>query len=133
VRERDTQTHRDIFDEGAVREDAVLSEEAEVHGVGGITLHQIQNGICIFVQRRCKDHHLCVLQCVAVCCSVLQRVAMCCSVSTMLYECCSVWQYVAACCSVLQSVDNAAKSLTSVCCSDASQHVAVRCSGLTML
>jgi len=111
----------------------VLTEEAEVHGVGGIPLHEIQNRICILVERRCEDHHLCVLPCVAVFCSVLQRVAVCCSVSTMLYECCNVWQYVAACCSVLQSVDDGAKTLTSVCCSDASQHVAVRCSALTML
>ena len=36
----------------------------------------------------------CVLQCVAVCCSVLQYVA----------ECCSVLQCVVVCCSVLQCV-----------------------------
>jgi len=37
---------------------------------------------------------MCVLQCVAACCSVLQRVA----------ACCSVLQSVAACCSVMQQV-----------------------------
>jgi len=37
---------------------------------------------------------VCVLQCVAVCCSVLQCAAMC----------CSVLQCVAVCCRVLQSV-----------------------------
>jgi len=49
----------------------------------------------------------CVLQCVAVCCSVLQYVAVCCS-SCMLLQCvacaccCSMLQCVAVCCSVLQ-------------------------------
>ena len=62
----------------------------------------------------------CVLQCVAVCCSVFQRVAVCCSVlqcvavrCSVLYctallqhvaACCIVLQRVAACCSVLQCV-----------------------------
>jgi len=66
----------------------------------------------------------CVLQCVAVCCSVLQCVAVCCSVlqcvalccisqaaprwllpiSMCAAVCCSVLQCVAVCCSVLQCV-----------------------------
>ena len=44
----------------------------------------------------------CVLQCVAVCCSVLQCVAVCRSVSQCVAVCCSVWQCVTVCCSVLQ-------------------------------
>ena len=35
----------------------------------------------------------CVLQCVAVCCSVLQCVAVCCSVLQCVAVCCSVLQY----------------------------------------
>jgi len=65
----------------------------------------------------------CVLQCVAVCCSVLQHVAVCCSVTERSHQmrvrhwkvssrlslrvmlvCCSVLQCVAVCCSVLQCV-----------------------------
>jgi len=58
-------------------------------------------------------HHLCVLQCVAACCSVLQRVAVCCSVrsepiaiepQSTTYVCCSESQCVAVCCSVLKYV-----------------------------
>ena len=45
--------------------------------------------------------HLCVLQCVAVCCSVLQCVAVCCSVLQYVAVCCSVLQCVAVCCNVL--------------------------------
>ena len=41
----------------------------------------------------------CVLQCVAVCCSVLQCVAVCCSVKQCVAVCCSVLQCVAVCCS----------------------------------
>ena len=41
----------------------------------------------------------CLLQCVAVCCSVLQRVVVCCSVLQRVAVCCSVVQRVAACCS----------------------------------
>ena len=56
---------------------------------------------------------VCVLQCVAVCCSVLQCVAVCCSelqcvavitVFASVYRCECVLQCVAACCNVLQSV-----------------------------
>jgi len=45
----------------------------------------------------------CVLQCVAVCCSVLQlqRVAVCCSVLQCVAVRCSILQCVAVCCSVL--------------------------------
>jgi len=39
---------------------------------------------------------LCVLQCVAVCCSVLQCVAVCCSGLQRVAACCSVLQRVAA-------------------------------------
>ena len=55
---------------------------------------------------KCRE---CVLQCVAVCCSVLQCVAVCCSVLQCVAVCCSVLQCVAVCCSVLQCV--------AVCCS----------------
>ena len=51
----------------------------------------------------------CLLQCVAVCCSVLQCVAVCCSALQCAAVCCSVLQCVAVCCSVLQCV--------AVCCS----------------
>ena len=50
---------------------------------------------------------MCVLQCVAVCCSVVQCVAMCCNVLQCVAVRCSVCivlQHVAACCSVLQRV-----------------------------
>ena len=46
----------------------------------------------------------CLLQCVAVCCSVLQCVAVCCSVLQSVTMYCSVLQSVAVCCSVLHSV-----------------------------
>ena len=42
----------------------------------------------------------CVLQCVAVCCSVLQCVAVCCGVLQCVAVCCSELQCVAVCCSV---------------------------------
>ena len=42
---------------------------------------------------------VCVLQCVAVCCSVLQCVAVCCSVLQCVAVCCSVLQCGAMCCS----------------------------------
>ena len=66
---------------------------------------------------------VCVLQCVAVRCSLLQRVAVCCISSTprlhprchllqsieqieqCVAVCCSVLQCVAVCCSVLQSIE----------------------------
>ena len=40
----------------------------------------------------------CVLQCVAVCCSVLQGVAGCCRVFQGVAVCCRVLQCVAGCC-----------------------------------
>ena len=43
----------------------------------------------------------CVLQGVAVCCSVLQCVVMCCRVVQCVAVCSSVLQRVAVCCSVL--------------------------------
>ena len=43
-------------------------------------------------------HTSCVMQCVAVCCSVLQCVAVCCSVLQCVAVCCSVLQCVAVCC-----------------------------------
>jgi len=46
----------------------------------------------------------CVLQCVAVCCSVLQCVAVCCSVLQCVAVSCSVLQCVAMCYGVLQCV-----------------------------
>ena len=91
---------------------------------------------------------ICVLQCVAVCCSVLQCVAVCCSVSQCVAVCCSVslqpfysaytpslllhtrsntWLVdcicvlpcVAVCCSVLQCV--------AVCCSVSIQPIHSAC------
>ena len=73
----------------------------------------------------------CVLQCVAVCCSVLQCVAVCCSVLQCAAVSCSVLQCAAVCCSVLQcapspvienlvqdvSVFLRAKWCAAVCCS----------------
>jgi len=63
---------------------------------------------------------MCMLQCVAVCCSVLQCVAVCCRVtdaqvlfrihmchvslnSTYIYVCCSALQCVAVCCNVTEA------------------------------
>jgi len=43
----------------------------------------------------------CMLQCVAVCCSVLQCVAVCCSVLQCVAVCCSVLQCASCLCSVL--------------------------------
>ena len=67
----------------------------------------------------------CVLQCVAVCCSVLQCVAVCCSVFTRsvacVAVCCSVLPCIAVYCNMLQSV--------AVCCS-VMQCVAASCSVL---
>ena len=59
---------------------------------------------------RALNSNTCVLQCVAVCCSVLQCVAVCCSVLQCVAACCSVscsvLQCVAVCCScsMLQSI-----------------------------
>ena len=58
-------------------------------------------------ERRCNAY--CVLQCVAVCCSVLQCVAVCCSVMQCDAVCCSVRQCITVWCSVVQCV--------AVCCS----------------
>ena len=66
----------------------------------------------------------CVLQCVAVCCSMPQCSAVCCSMLQCVAVCCSVLQYAAVfavCYSVLQCV--------AVCCS-VLQCDAVRCSVL---
>ena len=52
---------------------------------------------------------MCVLQCVAVCCSVVQCGAVCCSVVQCVAVCRSVLQCGAVCCSVVQCV--------AVCCS----------------
>ena len=68
-----------------------------------------------------RDFASCLLQCVAVCCSMLQYVAVCCSVLQCVAVRCSVLQCVAMCCSVLQCV--------AVCCS-VLQCVAVCCSVL---
>ena len=70
----------------------------------------------------------CVLQCVAVCCSVLQCVTVCCSVLQCVAVCCSVLQCVAVCYSVLQCVAVCYSVLlcAAVCCC-VSQCVAVCC------
>ena len=44
----------------------------------------------------------CVLQCVAVCCSILQCVAVCCSVLQCVAVCCCELQCVAVCCSACE-------------------------------
>jgi len=56
-----------------------------------------------------EEDEMCLLQCVAVCCSVLQCDVACCSLLQCVAASCSVLQRVAACCSVLQCV--------AVCCS----------------
>jgi len=58
------------------------------------------------LQARRSELHAsrCVLQCVAVCCSVLQCVAICCNMLQCVAVCCSMLQCVAVCCSVLQCV-----------------------------
>jgi len=61
----------------------------------------------LIVLKECADVGLCllcVLQCVAVCCSVLQRVAVCCSVLQRVAACCSVLQRTAVCCRAFQCV-----------------------------
>jgi len=66
------------------------------------------------------SHVTCVLQCVAVCCSVLQSVAVCCSVLQCVAVCCSVLQCVAVCCRVLQCVSilcMAKRVRRALCCS----------------
>jgi len=55
-----------------------------------------------------KTERECVLQCVAVCCSVLQCVAVCCCVLLCVAVRCCLLQCVAVCCRVLQCV--------AVCC-----------------
>ena len=64
---------------------------------------------------------VCVLQCVAVCCSVLQCVVVCCSVLQCVAVCCSMLQCVAVCC-VLSGVGHVADCMcvavcVAVCCS----------------
>ena len=49
-------------------------------------------GVSAYTETAHDERTTCVLQCVAMCCSVLQLVAVC----------GSVWQCVAVCCSVLQ-------------------------------
>jgi len=96
-------------------------------------------------------HIYCVLQCVAVCCSVLQRVAVrvagilalttrgqvhmlcvavCCNVLQSVAVCCSLSQSVAVCCSLLQCVlqrhRRSSHMYTYMCC--VLQSVAVCCS-----
>ena len=67
--------------------------------------------VSIVSKSRCASSRssVCMLQCVAVYCSVLQCVAVCCSVLQCVAECCSVLPCVAVCYRVLQCV--------SVCCS----------------
>jgi len=74
-----------------------------------------------------SSRNVCVLQCVAVWCSVLQFVAVCCSV------CCSVLPCVAVCCSVVQcgAVRCSVLQCVAVCCS-VLQCVAVCCSELSI-
>jgi len=95
----------------------------------------VTHGITTHV-RTCPQVDLlqCLLQCVAVCCSVLQCVAVCCSVlcgsrdETHIRTCpqVSVFQLVAVCCSVVQCVAVCCNLLQCLkaCCS-VSQCVAV--------
>ena len=57
---------------------------------------QVSHGSC---DADADVQQVCVLQCVAVCCSVLQCVAVCCSVLQSVAVCCSLLQSVAVCCS----------------------------------
>jgi len=61
----------------------------------------------------------CVLQCVAVRCSVLQCGALWCSVVQWVVACCGVLQCAAVCCSVLQCVALCCSVLQcdAICCS----------------
>ena len=70
----------------------------------------------------CPSHRPCILQCVAVCCSVLQCVAVCCSVLQCV-QC--VAEYVDA----FVSFASALQQCVAVCCS-VLQHVVVRCNVL---
>ena len=73
----------------------------------------------------------CVMQCVAVCCSVLQCVAVCCSVLQCVTVCCSVLQCVAVLCSALQCVAVRCNVLQCVAvCRSVLQCAAVCCSVL---
>ena len=45
----------------------------------------------VCVTKYLREALSCVLQCVAVCCSVLQRFAVCCIVLQCVAVCCSVW------------------------------------------
>ena len=49
-----------------------------------------------------KAIQVCVLRCVAVCCSVVWFVAVCCGVSRCVAVCCGLLRCVAVCCGVLQ-------------------------------
>jgi len=91
---------------------------------------------CKSPRNRTSLKHLCVLQCVAVCCSVLQCVAVCCSVCCSVLQC--VLQCVAVYCGVLQcvvvtSLKEAAIRRVYLCCNmccSVLQCVAVCCSVL---
>jgi len=66
----------------------------------------------ILVSAPASPANTCVLQCVAVCCSVLQCVAVCCSVLQCVAVCCSVLQITC----VLQCVTiNACVAVCSQC------------------
>jgi len=61
-------------------------------------------GTTAFSKLACCWGRPCVLQCVAVCCSVLQCVAVCCSVLQYVAACWSVLQCVAVCVAVCYNV-----------------------------
>jgi len=85
------------------------------------------------MMRSNNSAHICVLQCVAVCCSVLHSVAAvlpgCSTAAT--YVCCIALKYVALRCRVLQSIAECCSVLqcAAVCCS-VLQCAAVCCSVL---
>jgi len=77
-----------------------------LHALHGDVTSRTMFSLQCHTESRCNEY--CVLQCVAVCCSVLQCVAVYCSVMQCTAVCGSVLQCGVVCCSVLQCV--------AVCC-----------------
>ena len=107
-------THCDTLQHTIKKDIDIGSGRASSHGLGRI-MSSLNPG----------HTYVCVLQCVAVCCSVLQCVAVCCSVS----QCVAVLQYVPHCVAVFRIV----LQCVVVCCSvlqSVTMCPAVRCSVL---
>jgi len=81
--------------------DAALCEMRELRESTETYLIDIQTSMARLDAMRWS---VCLLLCLAVCCSVLQCVAVCCNVLQCVALCCTVLHCVAACCSVLQCV-----------------------------